>query len=163
MRVSLPQALVTFGAALIGSAVGIFLVLPLGLIASEFVIYPLALFVAALLASVGAGWAANFLSPDDTRTRLLHVAGATVGLAAIIAVVLLAIETFRVALLGPVIYIGVFSALVLALAASVAAWYFRTQEKGSRDGLITFGLIALAVLIVPVVIFLASLAGLIGA
>jgi hypothetical protein len=163
MGLSFPQALGAFLAALFAGALGMFLVLPLGLIVSEFVIFPLALVVGAVLAALGAGWASNRLSANGTRTQLLQVVGATEVVAAVIAVVLLASSEFRQALLGPVLSIGLFCALALALAATLATWRLRSLEKGSRDGLLTLGLLALAVLIVPGVIFVAWLAGLTGA
>jgi len=160
---SILQTLGVFFAALIGSALGLFLILTLVLIASEYVIFPLALVVGALLAALCAGWAANYLSPDGTRTQLLPVAGATEVVAVIVAIVLLAIPAFREALLGPVLYIGLACALALALVASLFTLRLRTAEKDSRDGAVTLALIALGVLLVPAVIFVAWLAGLTGA
>src|SRR4051812_222340 len=132
MGLSFPQTLGAFLVGLLGSILGIFLVLPLGLIVSEFVIFPLALVVGAALAALGAGWASNLLSANGTRTQLLQVVGATEAVATVMAVILLASSEFRQALLGPVLYIGLFCALALALAATMATWRLRTLQKGSR-------------------------------
>lgn len=163
MGLSFPQALGAFLAALVGSALGLFLVLPLGLIATEWVIFPLALGVAALFAALAAGWAANWLAAGGPRTRLAQVVVATVVVAAVMAAILLATTAFRQALLGPVGYIGLFCALALALAATLATGRFRTPERASGEVLLTVGLLALAVLLVPGVLFVAWLAGLTGA
>jgi hypothetical protein len=149
--------------ALFGSTIGIFLVLPLGLVVSEYVIFPLALGVATILGSLGAGWAGNWLAPNHTRTQLLRVVGVTEVVAAIVAVVVLANAALRLVLLGPLLYVGLSCILVLALAATIATWRFRSRERASRDGLLTLGLLVLAVVSVPVTIFLAWLAGLTGA
>lgn len=149
--------------ALIGGAIGIFFVLPFGLIASEFVIFPLALGVAAILASIGAGWIGNRFAADSTRTQLLAVVGVTESVAALIAVVVLVIEGLRAALLGPLLYLAIFCILALALAATIATWRLRSRETTSKDRVLTLGLLILAVVSVPVAIFLAWLAGLTGA
>lgn len=150
-------------AALFGSAISTFFVLPLGLAVSEFVIFPLALGVAAILASLGAGWAGNWLAPNRTCTQLLRVVGATEVAAAVLAVVVLTNAVLRLVLLGPLLYVGLSCILVLALTATVATWRFRSRERASRDGLLTLRLLVLAVVSVPVVVFLAWLAGLTGA
>ena len=150
-------------AALIGSAVGIFFVLPLGLVVEELVIFPLALGVAAVLAALSAGWAGNWLPPHGTRTQLSRVVMVTEVVAAVIAVVVVANAALRVVLLGPVISIGLFCIVALALVASVSTWRFRSRERGTREGLLTMGLLTLAIVSVPVIVFLAWLAGLTGA
>ena len=150
-------------AALLGAAIGVYLVLPLGLIIVEYVIFPLALAVAAVLASLGAGWAGNRLASDHTRTQLLRVVGVTEAVAAVLAVVFLAIAALRLVLLGPVFYLGLFCALVLALTATIATGRFRSRQSASNDGRLTVWLLVLVVVSVPAVIFLAWLAGLAGA
>jgi hypothetical protein len=153
----------TFAAALIGSAVGILTDLPLGLIASEFVIFPLALGVSAILASVCAAWAGNFLAGDGTSTRLLQVVGVTEVVAAIMAVLVLAGASLRLVLLGPLIYVAVACACALAIGAGLATWRFRGAERAAGDGRLSLGLLVLAVVSVPAIIFIAWLAGLAGA
>ena len=148
---------------MVGSAVGIFLVLPLGLIASELVIFPLALGVAAILASVCAAWAGNLLAGNGTRTRLLQVVWATEGVAAVVVVVVLLAASLRVVLLGPLIYVALACIVALGIAAGVATWRFRTAERVRGEGRLTLGLLVLAVVSVPAAIFLAWLVGLTGA
>lgn len=159
----LPFVVGTFVSALIGSTLGIFLVLPFGLIASEFVIFPLALAVSAILGSICAAWAGNFLAGDGTRTRLLQVVGVTEGIAAIIALAILGGVSLRLVLLGPLINVALVCTAALALAACVATWGFRSAERDPREGRLTLGLLALAAVSVPATIFIAWLAGLTGA
>jgi hypothetical protein len=123
----------------------------------------LALAVSAVFASVCAAWAGNFLARDGTRTRLLQVVGATEGAALFVAVFVLAGASLRLVLLGPLIYVAVTSALALAIEASVATWRLRSHGRAEGDGRLTVGLLALAVVSVPVTIFVAWLAGLTGA
>jgi hypothetical protein len=158
----LPSVLGLFAAALICSVAGTFFVLPLGLVASEYVIFPLALFVAGIFAALGASWAGNFLAGDGSCTRLLHVVGITEAGAALLALLFLAVADVREALLGPVFYPGLFCALALAVVAAIATVRFR-RRKRNKDRLITVMLVVLAVVSVPVAIFLAWLAGLAGA
>lgn len=158
----LPSVLGIFAGSLICSVVGTFFVLPLGLVTSEYVIFPLALFVAGIFAALGAAWAGNFLAGDGTRTRLLHVVGSTEAGAAVLALLFLAVAGVREALLGPVFYPGLFSAIALAVVAAIATVRFR-RRKRNKDRLVTALLVALAVVSVPMAIFLAWLAGLAGA
>ncbi len=100
------QLLFRFGtlvAAWLGSTIGLFLVLPLGLIVIEWLIFPLALAVAALLAALSAGWAATFLARDQTQTRLLPVIGVTEVAAVGIALLFLIMVKLGVAGFGPLI------------------------------------------------------------
>jgi hypothetical protein len=163
IAVTLLRALATFLAGLAGSTLALGLVLPLGLIASEFVIFPLALGIAALFAALAAGWAANLLAVDGTRTRLLAAVGATEAIAFVMLAAILVIPVFRDAVLGPVIYIGLLCALIIALAATLFVWRLRGPERGPRDVMITLALVGLAVVSVPGVVFVAWLAGLTGA
>jgi len=163
MGLSTRQIVGAFAAALAGGLAGMFLFLILGLIVSEYVVVVLALAEAALLASLGGVWAANSLSSGGIRTRLLPVVGATETVAAIMAVVVLAVEALRSALLGPVLYVGIVCALVLALAATLAIGYFRTPDKGGNDAAFTGWLILAGILLVPAVFLVAWLVGLTGA
>ena len=158
------MALVTFLVALIGAMSGLFLLLPLGLVVHELVIFPLALAIAALLAAIAANWAGSGLARDETRTRLLPVVGATEGVALVALLVVIANFALRLAIFNRIMIIAVFCGLMLALGATVATWRFRrSKESPSSDGLLTLALLGLAVVAVPVVIFVASLFGLTGA
>jgi hypothetical protein len=150
-------------AALLGAGVGVFFVLPLGLIVVEYVIFPLALGVGAILASLAAGWTGNRLAADRSRTLLMRVVWTTELVALVLAVIFLANAALRLVLLGPVFYPGLFCAIALALTATIATGRFRTRHIPANDGRLTLWLLVLAVVSVPVVIFLASLAGLAGA
>ena len=150
-------------AALLGSALGVFPIVTLGLVVAEYVIFPLALGVAAIFASLAAGWAGNALDQHTPRTDLLRVAGVTLAAAAVLAVLFLANAALRLVLLGPVFFVGLFATVVLALTATLATARFRSPRAGSSDARLTVMLLALAVLSVPTVIFLAWLAGLTGA
>jgi hypothetical protein len=160
---SLLARLGALAAGIAAGILGMFLVLPFGLIASEYVIFALALGVAGLFAALGAGWAANLLAGDGTRTRLQQVALATELAAALIAILFLTNSVLRVGLLGPVLYIALACGISLGLVAAVAAWRFRSTDKVEGEVRLTVLLLVLAVVSVPVAIFLASLAGLTGA
>jgi hypothetical protein len=150
-------------AALLGAAVGVFFVLPFGLIVVEYIIFPLSLAVAAVLASLAAGWVGNRLAADHTRTQLLPVVWATLAAAVVLAVLFLANAALRLVILGPVFYPGLVCALVLALAATIAAGRFRGRQTAGGDIRLTLLLLVAAVAGVPLVVFLAWLAGLAGA
>jgi hypothetical protein len=60
--------LATFLAALVGGGAGLLLVLPLGLVVVEWVVFPTALAVGALLAALAAGWVGTWTAGDGTRT-----------------------------------------------------------------------------------------------
>src|SRR5215204_3346122 len=118
----------TLAAGIVAGAIGMFLVLPLGLIAHEYLIYPMALGLSALFASIAASWISNLLSSDGTRSRLLRVVGLTEGAAVALGAIVLLVLTFRESLLGPVATIGIVSCLILGVAATVAAGRSRTAR-----------------------------------
>jgi hypothetical protein len=161
------QLLFRFGtliAAWFGSIIGLILVLPLGLIVVEWLIFPLALVVAALLAALGAGWASTFLARDQTQTDLLPVIGVTEAVAVGVALIFLLLVRLGVASFGPLIIPAVIFSLILALSASVATWRFRSPKQDTRSEVkLTVLLLVLVVVSVPGVVFLASLFGLAGA
>ena len=154
----------TLVAAWFGSIISLFLVLPLGLIVVEWLIFPLALGIAALLAAVSGGWAGTFLARDETQTRLLPVIGLTEAAAVGVALLFLIMVRLGLASFGPLIVPAVIFSLILTLSASAATWRFRRpkQDTGSEVKL-TVTLLVLAVVSVPGVVFLASLFGLAGA
>jgi hypothetical protein len=93
----------------------------------------------------------------------LRVVGVTEGVAAIIAVLVLSGASLRLVLLGPLIYVAIACACALAIAAGAATWRFRSAGMAARDGRLTLGLLALAIVSVPATVFIAWLAGLTGA
>jgi hypothetical protein len=158
----------TYIAALAGGIIGTFLVLPFGLVVHELVILPLALLLGALLAAIGASWAASQLASDQTRMRLLPVvASAEIGaaLAALILAALYFVDAAQPAsLLPPPGTIGIAASLVLALDVTLAAGRFRgTQRETVGQGRLTALLLVVALVGVPAVIVVAALFGLAGA
>jgi hypothetical protein len=93
----------------------------------------------------------------------LRVVGVTEGVAAIIAVIVLAGASLRLVLLGPLIYVAVACACALAIAAGAATWRYRSAGRAAGDGLLTLGLLAFAMASVPATVFVAWLVGLTGA
>ena len=136
--------------------------LTLGLIVAEFITFPLALILAALAAALSAGWVGILWARDGTRTQLVPVIGSTVVVALLLAVIVLI--GLRGLLFGPVFLIGVVSSLILSLSAMVATGRFRVPtDQKNHDLRLTMILLGVALVSVPVVIWLADLAGLAGA
>jgi hypothetical protein len=136
--------------------------LTLGLIVAEFIIFPLALILAALAAALSAGWVGTLWARDGTRSRLLSVIGLTELVALILAVLVLV--GLRSLLLGPVFWIGVVSSVILSLSAMGAMGRFREPAGQEHHDLrLTIGLAVAALVSIPLVIWLADLAGLAGA
>ena len=163
-RQAVPFRTGTFLAGFVASVVGLFFVLPFGLIASEYVIFPLAMAVAGLLAAIAAGWTGNLMAGDGTRTHLYHTAAAVEVAAAAIATVVLIAAAVTGSLFGPWFYIALFCSVLRAIAAAAAVWRFRVPPNmAGREWARTGLLLAIAIAAVPVVIFLAWLAGLTGA
>jgi hypothetical protein len=156
-----------FAAALAGAVIGIFVVLPFGLVVHELVILPLALLVGGLLAGAGAGWAGTRLDRGPTRPQLLAVVAVAEGMAALLALALIALavaDSARPAqLLPPPGVVGSAAALVLALAASLAALRFREPRGAGSQTRLLAALLALAILSIPATIAVAALLGLTGA
>lgn len=158
------QWLVIFGAALLSSSAGLVLLIPLGLVVSELVVYPLALFVAALLAALSATWTQRALAGAGPPARLWPVLGLTEAGAAMLVALWFAAVALNVVVWGPVIVSALASSLVLALSATAAAFTCRGPADAEQDDKrTTLGLLVLALLSVPVVLFAASLFGLAGA
>ena len=155
----------TFIAALVVGGIGLLLVATLGLIVVEWIAFPLALVVGALLAALSAGWVGTWLAGDGSRTRLVAVIAAVeaVGLALVLAVLVSA--AFRDALLGPIIGIVVVCSLLLAATATVATWGYRRPAKPLPMGdlSLTLTLLVVAAVSVPAVVMLATVVGLGGA
>ena len=154
----------TLLAAWIGSSIGLFLILPLGLIVMEFISFPMALGFAALLAESSASWAGTRLATDQTQTRLLAGVGVAEITAVAIVLLFLTNASLRERIQGPWIGIGALCSFMLAFSASMATWHFRESRQGARgQGRLALILLGLAVLLVPIVIWVASRFGLTGA
>lgn len=145
-----------FIAALAGGMIGAMPVGTLGLVVPFYVIMPLALIVGGLVSGISAGWAANLLAPDRTRSILLPIVGVSVA-AAPVAVVIAGIGLFvsRVLRVSTNLFsILLLSMAILAASASVAAWRFRrTNGRLKRDLLITLGLLGAAPVVVAGTVF----------
>jgi hypothetical protein len=156
-----------FAAALASAVIGIFVVLPFGLIVHELVILPLALLVGGLLAGAGASWAGTRLGSEPTRPHLLAVVAAAESVAAVLALLIVAIAVADAArpaqLLPPPGAMGIAAALALAIAASLAALRFREPRGAGSQTRLLSALLALAVLSIPATIVVAALFGLTGA
>jgi ABC-2 type transport system permease protein len=152
-----------FVAALLAALAGLLLLLPLGLVVHELVLYPLAFVVTALLAALAAAWT-GALARDGTRTRLLPVVGTTIASGIMLAAILVAGFEPIMEIFGRVIVLAVAVAIFLAADATAATALLRKPQSDARgDTQITFALLGIAILAVPVAIFLASLVGLTGA
>jgi hypothetical protein len=77
---------------LLGVNIGIMFILPFGLVVAEFVIWPLALVVGVLFATITAGWLDNRLAPSCNRS--LQIVGDSEVTAAIMAVTILILPVF---------------------------------------------------------------------
>jgi len=160
--------LATFMAALAAGIIGVFVVLPFGLVVHELVILPLALLIGALFSALGASWASSLLARDQTRARIVPVLVAAAIGAALIALILallyVADATRPANILPPPGVQGLAASLALAFATTLAAGRFRgTQRETASQGRLMAALIVVAVISVPAVIFVAALLGLTGA
>jgi hypothetical protein len=122
-------------AAFLSSLAGLVVLLPLGLILDQVIVYPLAFGVAALLAALAAGWAGTLLAPGATRTRLLPVVVAAEAAAAVLVLAVLVFlawaDTLRPRVrLAPTGRRDSASALASAAAASTC---LRSSAGNTRD------------------------------
>jgi hypothetical protein len=113
--------LATFLAGLLGGGLGLLAILPLGLVVVEWVVFPTALAVGALLAALAAGWAGTWTAGDGTRTRLAAVVAVAGAAGPALALAVLGSAALRGALLAPVIGVAGGASLTLALLALAAA------------------------------------------
>jgi hypothetical protein len=156
-----------FAAALASAVIGIFVVLPFGLVVHELVILPLALLVGGLLAGAGASWAGTRLDSGPTRPRLPAVVAVSESVAAALASIVVALSAADARqpaqLLPPPGVVGIAAGLTLALAAGLAAMRFREPRGVGAQTRMFVTLLAVAVLSVPATIVVAALFGLTGA
>ncbi len=157
------QFLASYAGALAGGFLGLVGVMIFGLVVHEAVIMPLALVIGALLAALGAVWAARLTGGAGERPSLLPTVG-IVELASIVLVPMIYVLFIRPAFRGPPIYLIAAVALFLALISAIAALSLpRPRTSSLRERRLTLGLLLLAVLSVLVVMLAASLFGLTGA
>ena len=144
--------------SLVSGFVGGAAILVWGLVTPFFIVWPLALGTTALWSAVGAGWAGTFLAPDYTRSRLLRVLLVSGIVAVVLATVLLVAPALFGEVFLPLIWLFTLSAILIAVAASVATWRFRGSR--GRLGWWVLGPLALSALVL--VVALASLTGVLG-
>lgn len=147
IRAALYRAGVVASALLLGGFFG-FYAFGLGLFAPAPVVGPLGFLITAAFSALGAAWAANALSPDRTRTRLLAVLGRCLVVGAVAAAL-----DFAVLLAtgdeGAGAALVIFGWLLLGLTAAVTSWALRVPEHPlHRDALITLAIALGAVLLV---------------
>lgn len=145
------------------SLVSVTLLFSLGLILIEFLLYPLALAIAALLTGLTAVYASNRLIRDGWQTPVQAVVRWCEGTAVILSILLI-MGNMSGSLPTPPIVVSSISAVILAVVATVSAHQLRQMPlpNPQRPRRVLVWLL-LALLALPVVIFLASLFGWAGA
>jgi hypothetical protein len=133
----------------------------LGLILIEFLLYPLALGISALLAGVTAVWASDRVVRDGLQASAEAVVLRCEAAAAVLSLILIAVSASGRAA-GPVILASSASAVVLAVVATYGAITQRVPAQGSQRRRILLWLL-LAVIAIPMVIFIAAQFGWAGA
>ncbi len=155
--------LIVFGLTLLVSVAATTLLFTLGLVLIEFLLYPLALGIAALLAGLTAVWLSNRLSSDNLQTPVAAVVRWCEGTAVLLAFLLILANA-----LGWLPFLPIFvsggTAIILALVATFSAARLRQAAPAAQTPMrriVTWLIIAF--LAIPLVIFVASLFGWAGA
>ena len=149
----------TFIISLFFAALSLFL-LPLGLLAPPFLLFPLLLGMNALLAALSASWISTWLIAKQSYNRLLPIVGIAKATAAALAIVLLIWLEFGGRLLLPVIILFVGATLLITLSANVATWRYRSPERVlMNDILVTGGMVILGSFVFLGTYFLSALFG----
>jgi hypothetical protein len=134
-----------------------------GLILLEFLLYPMALGIVALFTALTASWSSNWLIADEQHTPPRSVVIAC-EILAVALVVLLIILRAADALNVPPIFVSTPAALLLAATALVSSKSNRSSQPATaHERRQTLIWIALSILAVPLIIFIASLFGWAGA
>jgi len=132
----------------------------MGLVVTESVIYPTASLATAAIAGIVAGWAANSVLDDVSRSDLAAVVTRNLLLGILpagVSTVLAASLDRSIWLIGAVL-------LFTSASATVLAFRHRTEEASpAGDGKLTVGWLVGALVGVGLVIFVSSLFGLTGA
>lgn len=155
--------LIVLFVTLLVSVVATTFLFTLGLVLVEFLLYPLALGITALLAGLTAVWLTNRLSNDNLQTPVAAVVRWCAGTAVLLALLLILGNALGW-LPFPVIYVSSSSAIILALVATYAATQLRTAapvEQPTTRRIVAWLIIAF--LAIPLIIFVASLFGWAGA
>ncbi len=151
---------VTAGVALVCSGAAAYVLFALGLIVHPLAVVPLAVAGTALVAALSAAWTSTLISRDETRADLGAVLRGMVPAALVLLVVVP-----LVAIVAPILFIAV--ALTfggLSVVAARAAWARRTSVGTAGGDLrVTLIVLAVAAAVMAVTLWLASVAGLVGA
>lgn len=148
---------------LLGSVVSATLLFTLGLILIEFLLYPLALGITALLAALTAVWLSNKLSHDGLQTPVEPVVRWCEGTAVLLAILLM-VGNRMGWLPHPPIFVSSGTAVILTLVSTFSAMQLRQTPSAAQTPtrrIVTWLIIAF--LAIPLVIFVASLFGWAGA
>lgn len=161
---SQPFALLLIGLlTLIVSLVSSAFLFVLGLILIEFLLYPMALCISALFTGLTAAWLNNWLIADGRHTAPRPVVIACEVVAVVLAALLIILSAAG-SLNFPTIFLSSSAALLLAATAFVAARRYRTMQPAEpHEGWQAVIWIILALVAVPLIIFIADLFGWAGA
>jgi hypothetical protein len=148
---------------LLVSVVSTTLLFTLGLVLIEFLLYPLALGISALLTGLTAVWLSNKLIHDELQSPVEVVVRWCEGTAVLLSLLLIMGNT-NGWLPNPPILVSSGSAAILALVATYSAGSMRKAISADRTSVrrVVAWLIC-AFLTIPLVIFVASLFGWAGA
>jgi hypothetical protein len=135
----------------------------LGLILIEFLLYPLALGISALLSGLTAAWASNRLVKDGLQTSMEAVVPRCELAAVILSLILIAASATGFTAIPPILTASA-AAFVMALVAVYSAMRLRRPPlPGTNSQRRALVWLAIALISIPVVIFIASLFGWAGA
>lgn len=140
-----------------------FLLFSLGLILIEFLLYPLALSIAALFTALAATFSSNLFLGREQHTPPRPVVVACEGTAVVLTILLIILSATN-SLNVPEIFIIMPSTLLLTITALVAVKRYRSSQPAALDERKqVVWWIGIAIVAIPLVIFIASLFGWAGA
>jgi hypothetical protein len=146
-------------ALLVTTPLAVFLYV-MGLVVSEYIIYPAAALATAAIAALAAGWAANSFTHDEKRTDLATVVGRNL----VLGVLPAGAAVFLATSLDRSVWLIALTLVYCSATASVLAFRNRSGEATAvQDGKLTVNWLVGTVVGVGVIIFVASLFGLTGA
>ncbi len=155
--------LLILGLTLIVNIISATLLFTFGLILIEFLLYPLALAITALLSGLTAVWLSNKLINDNFQTPVEAVIKRCIGTAVFLSLLLILANAMGW-LVYPVIFVSSSSAAILALVAAYAASQLRETAPVEQPPMRRIAAwLVIAFLAIPLVIFVASLFGWAGA
>ena len=135
----------------------------LGLILVEFLLYPLALGISALICGLTAVWASNRILKDGLQASMEAVVTRCELAAAILSLILIAASAAGFTAVPPILSAGA-TAFVIALVSVYSAMRLRRAPlPGTNSPRRAIVWLAIALISIPVVIFIASQFGWAGA